>query len=303
VRLAHELQRAGDLPEAERHVRLALEALAGGSPHPGLVADVRRQEGVSAFRRGEWSTAYDRWMEALHGYARAGNTLGRARVCNNIAAVHLHEGRYDQAREAFTHAQELAERCGATHTALRAHHNLGALHEAEGELDAAIAHYARCAMWAREADLKEDHWRALIGTAVCLLEKQPVDHGRVEELLDEALRLTEECHDERARAQVLRNRAYAQERAARYDEAVADYQACLDVFARLGERHWQASALGRLGLALCAAGSTVSGRAHVADALDRLSDLGDDTRVAAYRAELAGLLARGLGDAPASGGN
>ena len=100
------------------------------------------------------------------------------------------------------------------------------------------------------------------------------------------LRSAARLHDARLRAQASRNIAYWHESVADCDAAIQAYAECIEVFTRLGDRHWAASATGRMGLCLWRANRAEEAREALERAVSELDAIGDRARADAMRRAL-----------------
>jgi tetratricopeptide (TPR) repeat protein len=225
---------------------------------------------------------------ALACYEAVRDTGGRIRVYSNIAGIHISEGRLEKAREALEAALSLARTSGTSTDQARTHYNMGVLAATREEHTEAIRQYEMALDIAQCADSETDDallFACELATGVSLLEGLedfPGSWSRFERALDLAARL----HDARLRAQASRNIAYWHESVADCDAAIQAYAECIEVFTRLGDRHWAASATGRMGLCLWRANRAEEAREALERAVSELDAIGDRARADAMRRAL-----------------
>lgn len=239
----------------------------------------------------------DDWREthqaALEAVLRADNARGRAAILYSIGTLCLVEQRFAQARQNFTEAVRIFEDIGDEHGAALVIRQIAFLDRMSGRLDDAARHYERALPPLRASGDLVAVAHVLHGLAQVWLDRG--EAGIAQELLAEALRLSEESRSGRIEAQVLHRMGEALLQAGRPDLATGVFNRALERVRDNGDLLGETYVLHGLGVARAQEGQAGQARSALDQALRLAQALGD--RLIEARVLLA------LGDLALAGGN
>jgi tetratricopeptide (TPR) repeat protein len=134
--------RIGEYDDAERLVRLRLDALDRDSDSPHT-ARAYANLGLVLQYRGDLDAAHVAMSRALEIDTRIGHEYGIARDLGNLSLIPEARGEYDRAEELLKQSLAIAERIGAEDIAATKLANLGDIAKARGRADKARQHWTR----------------------------------------------------------------------------------------------------------------------------------------------------------------
>jgi tetratricopeptide (TPR) repeat protein len=134
--------------------------------------------GIDAYRAGEYDQALDALTQARDLYNRVGNQAGEAEALNDAGVVCIQMEQWDSAREYLLAALAIRQAQGDHPGEAITQGNLGTMYERAGEYAAAIHAYEQSATLFREIGEKGNE-----KAVARRLNKLKLKHGRVEEAL------------------------------------------------------------------------------------------------------------------------
>jgi class 3 adenylate cyclase/tetratricopeptide (TPR) repeat protein len=179
--------------------------------------------------------------------AQAGSALALD-VMNTRGVLLLHQGRHEEAREAFESVLATAPGSGPPpHALTEAVHNLGLVHHAEGRLEEALARFGdSLELKQASGDLPA---QVLIRCNIAMILEQVSTSSDALAAYDEALAAADSCGYLAGACAVQANRANILLQARRWDEAARAAGAALHLARQICDRRMESLALENLGMA------------------------------------------------------
>lgn len=193
--------------------------------------------------------------EILHSVAaRVAPQAGRVRTLNSLGVVYWRLSKFDEAREVYAEALDLATVRGDDRERLRALINLGLVIERTGSYGDSLAHLTQAIQVSTKLGNRLAIAHAL-HNVINLTERV----GRYDEAYDQAqecLTILRETGDRVTEGRALNSRALINLNLGRPDQARADAEAAVAIAREVGNRTGEAYALATLGRALGTFGAT-----------------------------------------------
>jgi len=105
-----------------------------------------KQQGLAAFRAGDFPVAEEAFDRALQAYGQARDEAGQAEMLVNLGVVHIQTRQYKQSEKELTRAGGIFQRLGRRSEEAQVLGNLGTLYERSGKAAQAADHYQRAAL-------------------------------------------------------------------------------------------------------------------------------------------------------------
>jgi tetratricopeptide (TPR) repeat protein len=225
-----------------------------GHADPRVVAESRLHLGRVAWKRTSLEEALQHCDEARGIAIRLGDQDLRAKVENAMGVLHVARAEYAQARAAYDVALDLTKD-GVTRAKIAL--NLGVIANIQGALDVARRHYVQSLSLFRDAD--DERGAALALHNLGMLHADLGEWDEADDSFRGALALFEQQGNRQLIADVLQNRAEVTLGRGRVQEAIAQSDMALSIYAEIGDEvgraealRWKATglrALGRFGAA------------------------------------------------------
>jgi tetratricopeptide (TPR) repeat protein len=136
--LAYVLSRQGKTTQALEHLDRASPVLHGSA---AAWLDMYRAMVFKGI--GRWDDALVAYRRALHGFQRAGDRLGEARLYANRGVLHLYRGAYDAAESDLLRAEEFLRELEQDLNTAIVWHNLGCVSAGRGDAPTTLARFDR----------------------------------------------------------------------------------------------------------------------------------------------------------------
>ncbi len=136
--LAYVLSRQGKTAQALQQIDRAAPVLHGV---PAAWLAMHRALVLKGL--GRWDEALEAYRGALHGFQRAGDRLGQARLHANRGVLHLYRGAFSAAESDLVRAEELFVELGQDLNTAIVWHNLGCVSASRGDAPTTLARFER----------------------------------------------------------------------------------------------------------------------------------------------------------------
>ena len=282
-----EASAADKLGDLRREERAAARAVQKGQEEGTRILTGRalltRGSALSALGENEKAVATLRQAQEI--FEAVGDSLGLARVLNNLSIIERHEGKLGDAQKDVENALAIFERSGSRQGVLMAENNLASVFWDRGELSKAAERYRESLKLSREMDDKL-HESSALGNLAGLLQLQ----GKLAEArttFDQALRLASEMHDAEGIGLNQGNLADLAYRQGDLSAARKMAEEALQADQRSGARSLEGYALYQLGEVLAAQGDTAGARNRFAESAQLRHELKEKVTEAEARLAMA----------------
>src|SRR5579883_852395 len=282
-----EASAADKLGDLRREERAAARAVQKGQEEGTRILTGRalltRGSALSAL--GENEKAVETLRQAQEIFEAVGDSLGLARVLNNLSIIERHEGKLSEAQRDIENALAIFERSESKQGVLMAKNNLASVWWERGELSKAAQKYRESLKLSREMDDKL-HESSALGNLAGLLELQ----GKLAEArttFDQALRLAREMHDAEGIGLNQGNLADLAYRQGDLSAARKMAEEALRADQQSGAKSLEGYALYQLGEVLAAQGDTAGARNRFAESARLRRELKEKVTEAEARLAMA----------------
>jgi len=285
VALAALLQKRGELTAAETELNEVLASRLSSSGDRHGAGRTYQQLGAVAMERGRFDEAERHFRQALDVMLEFGDRHGAGRTYQQLGAVAMERGRFDEAERHFRQALDVMLEFGDRHGAGRTYQQLGAVAMERGRFDEAERYFRQ----ALDVMLEFGDRRA---SAVLRYHLGVVAHrqGRLDEAeryFRQALDVMLEFGDRRASAVLRYHLGVLAQALGRYLEAERSYRQTLEIELEFGDRH-AAVTQQQLGATLLHLGQTDEGIEEIlrgAVALRQLSGAWQEESISLLRSQ------------------
>jgi tetratricopeptide (TPR) repeat protein len=212
---------------------------------PSIIADAEFHLGRIAWRQSHLDEAVERYNTARGMALRQMNNELRARIENGLGAVHYARGEFEQARASYALALELA--VDKTQRG-RIHLNLGAICNIQGDLDGARSNYAKSRAYFQQTGYVRGEIMALHNLGMLQADLELWDEA--DESYRRCLALLEQEGDRQHIGHLLLDRSEVACGKGQFDDAIANCDLALSIYAEIGDEAGRGEALRWKGHAL-----------------------------------------------------
>ncbi|TDV56081.1 AfsR/SARP family transcriptional regulator [Actinophytocola oryzae] len=283
----------GYVSEADGRLAEAIASFTEAARLSGAVGDHAQQalstlDAATASRRhGDITRAWELRSRAHTLFAGLGDVLGVARADHELGNLHVDQGHFTAATQAWEKAAAGYRAVNAIAAEAKVVRRIGEARLADGDLAGAESQFQRSLELAREHHLTENEGGALCGLAEIALHRGHPEDAR--QLVDDALGIAENCGHASIRRMGLRLRGEVCHALGETDEALRCLRSAADLARRADVPIELAAALAALGDALAGSGDRAAAIECWSEAHGLFARVGAVPRAQLVAARLAGV--------------
>ena len=205
------------------------------------------QQGIAAYRIGQYQTALESWQAALDIYRELNNRQGEAALLGNLGSAYDSLGEYQRAMDFHQQSLAIARDIGDRQSEANSLGNLGIVYDRLGEYQQAIDFYQQSLAIKRDIGDRQGEANSLGNLGIAY--RNLGEYQQAIDLHQQSLAIDRDIGNRRGEANSLDHLGSAYDRLSEYRRAIDFYQQSLAIDRDIGDRQGEAASLSNLGLA------------------------------------------------------
>ncbi len=246
-------------------------ALAEELNHPRVVGRALTDIGLIYWRMGNFSMAYDFFLEARQIQEREGDSFGYARTLASMGIVFSGQGYYDNALEHYFRALRHYENIDSISRTASVLNNIGTAYQRQGNYELAEEYHIRSL--AIKEEFGDEKGKAFSLNNLGRVNQLRGHYSRALDYFMESLEIRERYQDTREMAATLRNIGTLYHQKESYEEAISNLTRSRDLYREVGDQRGVARVYHHLGQVYVSMGRLYAARDYFRESLNMAGEL------------------------------